>query len=122
MTEVFERNAREVRKILDRMPKPIRDVFDPPSPPTVPASYTLTPARYAKKSVAVRPLDNHGDSKGRSARLCGALNARWSNRERAYVMSESKGRKFEELFAVGADAHLVFDSIYSSRYVLDGVE
>jgi hypothetical protein len=80
--------------------------------------YTIGPARYAKKSVAVRTVTSDG-FKGRACRLCSALNARWSNRERAYIMSEAKGRKFEALFAAGADASLKFDSVYSARYVLD---
>lgn len=79
-------------------------------------SYTITPAWYAKNSVAVRPRDSIDDMKGRASRLCCALNARWSNRERAYIMSVSKGRRFEALYASGADARLVFDSIYSTHY------
>lgn len=83
------------------------------------ADYTIERARYAKNSVAVRVHDNSDGMKGRCARLCDALKARYSNRERAYIMSVSKGEKFKALHASGRDASLKFNSIYDAEYVLD---
>jgi hypothetical protein len=37
-------------------------------------------------------------------RLLGALNCRWTNRERGYIASPSKVVKFERLFREGRDA------------------
>ena len=42
--------------------------------------------------------------KSRAARLACALNARYSNREGAYIMSQPKARRLSELFNAGWDA------------------
>lgn len=81
--------------------------------------YQVSPARYAKNSFAVRPLDSKAGLMGRTSRILGSLRARWTHRERAYIVSPSKLRKFEALFSSGKDAHLEFHGIYNARYVLD---
>ena len=81
--------------------------------------YILQTARYAKKSVALRVLDSRDGMMGRASRVASALNGRWSNREKAYILSESKGRKFVELFDAGKDASLKVFGVHSADYVLD---
>lgn len=73
------------------------------------APYTIAPARYAgrwngKPQIAVTcPSDTM--FKSRAARIMGALNARYSGRERAYIVSPAKAAKFERLFAEGWDGN-----------------
>lgn len=81
--------------------------------------YTHGRARYAKGMVALRVHDSVGGFMGRAARLAQALKGRWSGREHAYILSPSKLRRFEELYAAGWDAALKFDSIYSTHYELE---
>lgn len=78
-------------------------------------SYTMTRARYAKRSVAIRALDGVGGMKGRAARLCCALRFRFSNRENAYIGSEAKGRRFADLYAAGWDATFITDQLVPPR-------
>lgn len=72
-------------------------------------TYTISPAKYAgrwngKPQLAVRcPSDDM--FKSRAARIMGALNARYSGRERAYIVSPAKAAKFERLFAEGWDGN-----------------
>jgi len=66
--------------------------------------FSVTPARYAKGMLAVRCPSPNG-YKTRAARLIGdGLNCRWSNRERAYIVSPTKLARFETLFPQGWDA------------------
>lgn len=69
-------------------------------------SISTSRARYAKKCVAVRCPSSNG-CKTRAARLAEALKGRWSNRERAYIMSEPKERRLRELYAEGWDASIM---------------
>lgn len=85
-------------------------------------TYTVTPARYSKGMMLVRVEADGSGMMNRAMRLCCALNARWTNRERGYVMSPKKVERLAKLLAEGRDASLKFDSIYSARYVLDDVE
>lgn len=82
------------------------------------AAYALTPARYAKKSMALRVHDSVQGMKGRASRLADALNGRWSNREHAYILSETKAAKFVALYESGRDAELHFLSSTNAVYVL----
>jgi len=67
----------------------------------------ITPARYAKGCVSVRcPSDGSG-FKTRAMRLAEHVKGRWSNREKAYVMSDAKGRRLVDLFNAGRDASSV---------------
>jgi hypothetical protein len=66
--------------------------------------YTITTARYARNSVAIRPVSNGTGFKTRAHRLCDHLRARWSNRENAYITSPTKAARFEQLYAEGYDA------------------
>jgi hypothetical protein len=73
--------------------------------------YTINPARYAgrwngKPQMAVHCTPNGTGFKTRAMRLIGDhLNGRYSGRERAYIVSPAKVRKFEQLFAHGYDAN-----------------
>lgn len=55
--------------------------------------------------ILVRPQDSIDGIKGRASRLLGALKCRWTNRERGYVTSPSKLRRFEQLMRDGWDAN-----------------
>jgi hypothetical protein len=72
--------------------------------------YTISPARYAgrwngKPQVAVRCESDGSCMKTRAMRLIrDGLNARYSGREKAYIVSPAKAAKFERLFAEGWDA------------------
>ena len=70
------------------------------------STYTITDARYAKNAIAVRCPSDDG-YKTRAGRLCDYLRARWSNREKAYIMAATKRKRFEQLHDDGYDA-LVF--------------
>lgn len=73
------------------------------------ADYTIKPAKYSgrwngKPQMAVScPSDTM--FKSRASRIMGALNARYSGRERAFIVSPTKAAKFETLFAAGYDAN-----------------
>lgn len=73
------------------------------------AVYSISPARYAgrwngRRQVAIRCV-SEDMFKTRAMRLIGdGLNGRYSNRERAYIVSPAKARKFEQLYAEGYDA------------------
>lgn len=72
------------------------------------APYSIKPAKYAgrwngKPQMAVS-CPSADIFKSRAARIMGALNARYSGRENAYIVSPAKAAKFERLFAEGWDA------------------
>jgi hypothetical protein len=67
------------------------------------ADYTISRARYAKGSIALRAPSGDG-FKTRAAYLAEALKGRWSNREHAYIMAASKEAKFRRLYDEGWDA------------------
>jgi hypothetical protein len=73
---------------------------------TTEPDFTVSKARYAKRSVAVRCPPTNG-FKTRAARLAEGLKGRYSNREHAYIMSESKARRLRELFDSGWDASFI---------------
>lgn len=66
-------------------------------------TYSIAPARYAKGMLAVRCPSDTG-FKTRAALLACALNGRYSNRCRAYIMSPAKVARFERLYAEGWSA------------------
>ena len=59
-------------------------------------------ARYAKGQKAVKVAGDGSGFKDRAARLAGALNGRFSNRESAYIMSPTKAKKLQVLYDAGA--------------------
>lgn len=79
-----------------------------------PEGFTVEPARYAQGMMAVRPQDNVQGFKGRSARLIEHLKCRWSNRERAYIVSPSKVKKLKELYDTGRDASTISGKLYEN--------
>jgi hypothetical protein len=64
----------------------------------------VTPARYAKGKVAVRIPASDSGFKTRGAHLADALGAKWSNRERAYIMSPARAEKLVTMYDEGWDA------------------
>lgn len=86
------------------------------------ANYTITPAQYAKNSIAVRcPSDN--GFKSRPARVVEALHGRWSNREKAYILAASKEARLRQLIDGGWDGRLDFTGDgYKTRMVLEAPE
>jgi hypothetical protein len=67
-------------------------------------AFTIQPARYAKKMMAVS-CPSEGGYKSRAARLAHSMaRGRYTHRERAYLMSQSRARDFEKLYALGWDA------------------
>lgn len=66
----------------------------------------LSSARYAKGKIAVHcPSDGSG-MKTRAMRIAAALPSRYSNRERAYIMSPSAAKRLQDIFDAGDDAEL----------------
>lgn len=63
----------------------------------------IVPARYAQGMLAARCPGVDG-YKSRAARLAEHLNARYSNRERAYILSRTKANKLVALFETDRDA------------------
>ncbi len=67
-------------------------------------TYTIGEAHYAKGMKIVR-CPSPDCFKTRAARLIGdGLKGRWSNREREYIASPAKVRRFERLYTEGFDA------------------
>jgi hypothetical protein len=83
------------------------------TPLTMQGEYRIYPARYSKGNVAIQTPSGDG-YKTRAARLIGDhLRGRWSGRERAYIVSQAKARKFEALFAAGKDASCITGELYN---------
>ena len=72
----------------------------------VDATFEIKKARYAKGMIAVHCESDGSGWKTRAMRLCSALNARWSNRERAYIMSPSKAKRLLDLWRADRDPDL----------------
>lgn len=69
--------------------------------------YTIAPARYAKRMVAIRCPSSDG-FKTRAARLASALSRdRYSGRESAYILSARAAERFQALYAAGWDASVM---------------
>lgn len=65
--------------------------------------------------VAVVPLDSRNGFKGSVSYLCDYLNARWSGRARAYILSPRKLKRLEWLLANGYTAG-VFGKLYGPNH------
>lgn len=72
---------------------------------------SFSKARYAKGQIAVHCTSPDG-YKTRGMRLCEHLKARWSNRERRYIMSPAKAEKLKVLFRDGRDANTITKELY----------
>jgi hypothetical protein len=60
-------------------------------------AYTIGPAKYAKGMLAVRPaVDGTGWKTLAAVIISGMPGVRWTGRERAYLCSPSRARKFEQ--------------------------
>lgn len=58
--------------------------------------YTISPARYAKGMLAIRPKpDGTGWKTLAALIISGMPGVRWTNRDRAYLCSPSRAKKFE---------------------------
>ena len=69
--------------------------------------YEIRPARYAHGQMLVTCRSDGTGWKTRAMALCGALNGRWTNRERGYIMSPTKAAKFEKMYAAGWSGNVV---------------
>jgi hypothetical protein len=67
---------------------------------------SISVARYAKGMAAVRCPSGDG-YKTRAMCLCEALRGRYSGREGAYIMSQTKAAKLAKLYAEGWNANFV---------------
>ncbi len=66
--------------------------------------YEIKPARYSKGNFAIHTVSDGSGFKTRAMRLAGDhLKGKWSNREKAYIVSAAKVVKFEKLMADGKD-------------------
>lgn len=70
------------------------------------APYTITPARYAKGKMVIRPTSDGTGFKTRAACLAGAkgIGGKWVHRSGGYTVSPSAAALFERLYADGWDA------------------
>lgn len=67
---------------------------------------TYNKARYAKGMIAVHcPPDGSG-YKTRAARIASGLPGRYSNRERAYIMTPANAARMKRMYDAGSDADL----------------
>lgn len=63
-------------------------------------------AQYAKGMIAVSCPSNGTGLKTRAASIASALNARWSNREKSYIMSPAKAQKLKTFYDAGTSPEL----------------
>lgn len=84
-------------------------------------TFTITKARYAKQSIAVRCQSDGSGFMTREMRVVEALNGRWSNREKAYVLAATKEARLRRLIADGYDARLKPTGVgYKTKMMLEG--
>lgn len=79
-------------------------------------AYTSEPARYAKGKIAVRP-SSQGDYRSNASYLAEAVGGRYSNRERAYIMSPSQVRRMDTYLRQGMTANPITGEIYRAALV-----
>ena len=72
-----------------------------------PTPIQISNARYAKGKTAVRIQSDGTGWKTRAQRLASAkgIGGRWSNREKAYIMSQTAAQKLLRLFLAGWDTN-----------------
>jgi hypothetical protein len=75
--------------------------------------YTITRARYAKGKYAISNFSDGSGIKTRAACLAAALGGRYTNRERAYIVSPGQAQRFHELYQEGWDASFFGDELTS---------
>lgn len=63
-------------------------------------------ARYARGKAAVHCPSNGSGNKTRAMRLCAAVASRYTNRERAYIMSHAAAKRIVDAYNAGKDARL----------------
>ena len=73
---------------------------------------TYAPARYAKGMIAVVIAPDGSGFKTREQRLAGSLTKRYTNRERAYLMSPRKARLLQHLIRDGYDASVIDGKLF----------
>lgn len=82
--------------------------------------YTCSPARYARGKVALR-IAPDGEFKSRGQRLASdGLNARWSNRCRAYLMSPTRAELWLRLYQRGFDCAIRWTRRDPPFFTLEG--
>lgn len=62
-----------------------------------PPSYSITNARYAKKSIAVHCKSDGSGFKTLAMHATESIGGRWSNREKAYILPASKEARLRQL-------------------------
>lgn len=78
--------------------------------------YTLTPARYAKGMIAVRPKPDGSGYKTRAGYLAARMaNGRHSGREGAYILTPTASERFVRLYAEGWDANAISGELIEPR-------
>ena len=74
--------------------------------------YTIAPAKYAKRMMAIRCAPDGTGFKTRAARLAEVVaRGRYSNRERAYILSSAAAARFEKLYSEGYDGEIMGKSL-----------
>jgi hypothetical protein len=69
------------------------------------SDYTISPARYAKKMMAVHCISDGTGWMTRAMHLADHFaRSRYSGRENAYIMSKAASAKFEAAYVAGKDA------------------
>lgn len=84
--------------------------------------FTISPARYAKRQMAVSCASNGSGFKTRAMRLCCALNGRYSSRERSYMMSATKAAKLQRLYDEGYDATTMSQRLIAPDEIFPGIK
>lgn len=79
--------------------------------------YTITPARYAKGKMIIRPTPDGTGYKNRAARLAEArgIGGRYVGRSGGYTVSPTAASKFERLYAEGWDACFISGKLEAPR-------
>jgi len=74
--------------------------------------YTIAPAKYAKRMMAIRCTPDGTGFKTRAARLAEVVaRGRYSNREGAYILSRAAAARFEKLYLEGYDGEIMGKSL-----------
>jgi hypothetical protein len=70
------------------------------------ATFTVSPARYAKGKMIVRAPSTDG-YKTQAGRIAEAVGGKYSGREKGYVMAPTRAKLMEHLMDVGAEANIM---------------
>ena len=71
---------------------------------------TIKPARYAKNMMLIQ-VPSEGGWKNRGQRLAEAVGGRWTHRERGFIMSKTKAKRFMRFYEEGWDAEFMSNKL-----------